>query len=191
MARHQKKGARLSATFVFEDESGYSERPTVKRTWAPRGETPIIQSAGSWKTRTAIGLIACTPKGKRARFFLKIVRGSAKVPDFISMLKHLKRHIRGKVFLVWDGLPGHRSKAVREYAADNKKRLSVFRFPAYAPELNPVEYSWHSSKTKDFANHTPKNVMALEAQIRKSAMRIRQNPDLLSGFLKKSGLFYG
>lgn len=191
MAFHQKKGLRLGATFVFEDESGYSERPTVRRTWAPKGKTPVIKSTGSWKTRTAIGLIACTPKGKHPRFFLKIIRGSARIPDFISMLKHLKRHIRGKIFLIWDGLPGHRSKAVREYAADSKKRLSVFRFPAYAPEYNPVEYSWSASKTKDFANHTPKNVMALEARIRTSVLRIRKNPDLLSGFLKKSGLFDG
>lgn len=191
MAFHQKKGIREHVTIVFEDESGYSERPTVRRTWAPKGKTPIIASSGSWKTRTAIGLIACTPNGKHPRFFLKIIRGSARVPDFISMLKNLKRHIRGRIFLIWDGLPGHRSKAVREYTAANRKRLSVFRFPAYAPEFNPVEYSWSSSKTKDFANHVPKDIAALEARIRKSALRIRKNPDLLSGFLKKSGLFDG
>ena len=190
MALHQKKGSRFGVTFVFEDESGYSERPTVRRTWAPKGCTPVIQSTGSWKTRTALGMISSTPAGRNPRFFLKIKKGAAGSKDMLGILKHIRRHIKKRIFLLWDGLPAHRSKAVKKFLRANKVWLSVFRFPAYAPELNPVEYLWSASKSKDFANFCPKTTEELEQKIRRSGQRIRRNPDFLKGFLKKSGLFY-
>lgn len=189
MAFHQKKGLRLGATFVFEDESGYSERPTVRRTWAPKGKTPVIRSTGSWKTRSAIGMIACSGLGRKPKLLLKIKKGSVVSEDIITALSHLRRHVKGGIFLLWDGLPSHRSKMAREWIEGNSSWLTAFRFPAYAPEFNPVEYLWSASKTKDFANYCPKNISELEKRIRKSRERIRKSPDLLRGFLKKSGLF--
>jgi transposase len=46
----------------------------------------------------------------------------------IDFLGHLLRHLPGKVLVGWQGLPQHRA------------RLATERLPAYAPELNPVEY---------------------------------------------------
>ena len=174
---------------MFEDESGYSEKPTVRRTWAPKGQTPVIRSTGSWKNRTAVGMIACDADGKKPRLFVRILRKSARSPDFVTTLKHLRRHVQGKVFLIWDGLGGHWSKAVKEHIHTNRSWLTAFRFPAYAPELNPVEGVWSASKSKDFANFCPRDVLDLEARIKKSRARIQRNPDLLSGCLKGSGLF--
>lgn len=189
MAFHQKKGLRRGITFVFEDESGYSERPTVRRTWAPKGKTPIIRSTGSWKTRSAIGMIAYSGLSRKPKLLLKIKKGSVVSEDILVSLSHLRRHVKGGIFLFWDGLPSHRSKMVQEWIKGNSSWLMTFRFPAYAPELNPVEYLWSASKAKDFANFCPKDTFELEKRIRKSRERIRKSPDLLRGFLKKSGLF--
>lgn len=191
VALHQKKGCKNGVTFLFEDESGYSEKPTVRRTWAPKGKTPVIRSTGSWKNRTAIGMIACDRRGRKPRLFMRILRGSAKSPDFVTTLRHLRRHVRGKVFLLWDGLGGHWSKEVRRFERANRSWLTLFRFPAYAPELNPVEGVWSASKSKDFANFCPKDVRELEERIKKSRARMQRNPDLLSGCLRGSGLFGG
>ena len=189
VALHPKKGCKNRVTFVFEDESGYSERPTVRRTWAPKGHTPIIRSTGSWKNRTAIGMLACDARGKKPRLLLRILRSSARSPDFVTTLKHLRRHVRGKVFLLWDGLGGHWSKEVRAHIRANRSWLTVFRFPAYAPELNPAEGIWSASKSKDSANFCPKDVAELEEQMKKSRARIQRHPDVMSGCLKESGLF--
>lgn len=43
LARSQKKAKRDGRLIVFIDESGLSERPTRVRTWAPRGQMPIIE----------------------------------------------------------------------------------------------------------------------------------------------------
>lgn len=189
MALHPKKGSKNRVTFVFEDEAGYSERPFVVSTWAPKGRTPLIRSAGHWHTCTAIGMIACTPSGKHPRFFLRLKRQPAKAADFVATLKHLRRHIRGRVFLFWDRLGGHKAKIVQAHINANRSWLTVFHFPAYAPELNPQEYVWSASKKKDTANYCAENAPALHARVRRSATRLRNNPDLLKGCLKRSGLF--
>jgi len=161
----------------------------VRRTWAKKGMTPVIASSGSWKTRSAIGMIACTPHGQRPRFFLGVRKRACRSGDFIRTLQSLRRHVRGKVFLIWDGLGGHWSKEVRAFAEGNRSWLTLFRFPAYAPELNPVEGVWSSSKGRDFANFCPKDIEELERRIRSSGRRIGRDPDLLRGLLKGSELF--
>ena len=179
----------MGVTFVFEDESGYQERPFVCSTWAPKGHTPVIQSAGHWVTHTAIGMIACTPSGKKPRLLLRLQKRPATAVDFVATLKHLRRHVKGKVFLLWDRLGGHRAKVVQTYLQENRSWLTVFYFPAYAPEFNPQEYVWSASKKKDTANVCAKNPTQFDRRIRASAARMRKNPDLLEGCLKRSGLF--
>ena len=67
LAEDPKKGAKNKARLAFMDESGVSERPTVRRTWAPIGETPVIASTGSWSVRSVIGAIVCSPTGRNRR----------------------------------------------------------------------------------------------------------------------------
>lgn len=174
---------------VFEDEAGFSDRPSVRRTWAPRGKTPIITSAGGWKTRTIAGATACTPTGNHPRLFLRMVRGTMRAPEAIRLIKNLRQHIRGTVILIWDGLPAHRAKMVQTYVKQQQSWLTVYRFPAYAPELNPQEYVWSAIRAKGTSNFCPSDMQELDERIRKSGRRLRRHPDILAGCLVRSGLF--
>lgn len=185
---HPKKGLRIGAKLAFWDESGFSERPFVHRTWAPRGATPIVVSTGSWSTRAAVGAITCTPTGRKPRCFLRIVRGTVKAPGVVRTLKDLRRHVRGTVILIWDRLPAHRSKMVQDFIRSQPWLLQEW-LPSYAPELNPIEYMWSSAKRKDHANTCPEDLQDLDERIRKSRRRFQRNPDVLEGCLKASGLF--
>src|SRR3989344_1724635 len=148
VAETPKKGARLNAAFCFLDESGYSERPVVRRTWGKRGETPVVRSTGSWKNISATGILVTDARMKRVRALCAFTRGSVKKEDTVTTLSHLKQHIKEPIALLWDGLAQHRSKIVREFLAKHRRRFVIVeRFPAYAPELNPQEYIWASSKT--------------------------------------------
>lgn len=190
MAGHSKKGASLKAIFCFLDESGFSERPTVRRTWGMRGQTPIIRSSGSWKNISATGIVATDPRLKKPRELCTFKRGSIRKEDTLNTLKHLARHIKGTIALLWDGLAQHRSKIVKEYLKKHKDRFVVVeRFPAYAPELNPQEYIWASSKTRDMANFCSKTFDDFEFTAKKSIKRIQRSPDIIRGALYKSGLF--
>lgn len=174
----------------FYDESGVSEKPTVRRTWAPRGKTPVIASTGSWKNLSLMAAILCTPAGRKPRLFLKSIPGTVHAKDVLAYLRDLKRHRAGrKILLFWDGLAAHRARTVRRYLKENKSWLRVVRLPAYAPELNPPEYLWAAMKTKYLANLRPEGLAILGKAVRNSYRRIRREPDLLSGFLRASGLF--
>ena len=190
VASTSKKGARLKATFCFWDESGFSERPPVRSTWGKRGQTPLIRSTGSWKNISATGIITTDANMKRVRALCMFTRGAVHKEDTVRTLAHLLRHVRGKIALVWDGLAQHRSALVKEFLAARQKRfVMIERFPAYAPELNPQEYVWASSKTKDMANFCPEEPGDLEYQAKKSIKRIQRSPSVLRGALYKSRLF--
>ena len=112
-----------------------------------------------------------------------------KTPDVIRTIKELRAHVRGKLVLVWDGLAAHTSKNTRAFLTSQKHWLTVYRFPAYAPELNPVEYLWSCGKNKDLANLYVETVENLDPHIRSYKRRVQRNPKLMKGFLKASSLF--
>lgn len=158
-------------------------------TWAPKGRTPIIKSTASWKNLGLTGIIICTPCGLKADLYLKICSGSIKAKNIIRFLKELKKQLKGrKILLFWDGLPAHRAKIVQKYLELQKNWLRIERFPAYAPEGNPIEYLWSAMKRKDLANCPPQGLADLKRKIRASKRRL-SNSKLLRGFLKASKLY--
>lgn len=190
MAADPKKGRRLNARLYFEDESGFSERPTVRRTWAPRGTTPILAATASWHTRTVVGGISCTPDGRRPRFSFQVLPHALRAPDARRFIAALKRHARGrKVILLWDNLRAHKARVVRDAVRANAAWLTVAHFPPYAPELNPAEYVWSSAKRTAFGNWTSDRPDALDRHIRRTGRRVGRRTSLLLGCLRASGLF--
>ena len=91
--------------------------------------------------------------------------------------------------VIWDGLPGHRSRLVKDFVATQKGRLELERLPAYAPELNPVEYLWGHLKHHELPNFCPKNLGELSIHAIPSLRRLRRRPTLVAAFRKQSGLF--
>lgn len=190
LAEDSKKGAKTNARIGFSDESAFSDRPMVRKTWAPRGKTPILKVPGGWITRSVISLITCSPKGTRPRRYFEMLRGSVNTSIFIGFLKNVKCHMGGrKLVLIIDNLRVHKARIVNEYIKTQKHWLTVEYLPPYAPELNPTEYVWSSRKRKDFGNATINGPQELDRRIKESGERARQSPELLRGFLKASTLF--
>ena len=143
----------------------------------------------NWKRLALIGALATTPQGRRTRLFLSIHSGTVNSERVTAFLRGLRRCIPGRVLLLWDGLPSHRSTHTAQFLADNRHWLHVERLRAYAPELNPVEYLWGHLTATDLANFTADDLDILARQIRKGTRRVRRHPDLPHAFLKHSGLF--
>lgn len=190
MASHPKKGVKIKARIGFCDESAFSDKPMVRKTWAPKGHTPILKVPGGWITRSVISLITCSPQGSRPRLYFETLKGSVNADIFIRFLKSMKRHLRGRqCILIIDNLRAHKARAVYEYLGREKRWLRVEYLPPYAPELNPVEYVWSSRKRKDFGNAVIADSRMLDRRIKASGERAKRDPTLLSGFLKASTLF--
>lgn len=190
MASHPKKGIKIRANIGFLDESGISDKPTVRRSWAPKGKTPIISSPGRWHSRSVTGTIIATPRGRKPKLYLRMIRGTVATPEFITFIKHLRRHVSGKLILLMDRLAVHRSKKSSVFLKTQRRWLRIEWFPAYAPELNPIEYFWSAAKRKDFANFCPETMTELDGRLRASLRRVRRRSQILKGFLKASSLFY-
>lgn len=190
LASDPKKGLKINARIGFSDESAFSDKPTVRKTWSPKGKTPILKVPGGWITRSVISLITCSPGGVRPRLYFEMLKRAVNADIFIGFLKDVKRHMGGrKLILIIDNLPVHKAKTVKEYLKQEQRRLTVEYLPPYAPELNPVEYIWSSRKRKEFGNAIIANSRTLERRIRESGEKARSDPQLLKGFLKASTLF--
>jgi transposase len=188
----KKNARRRHAWLVFEDESGLSQQPVVRRTWAPRGETPILtHTGGHWKRLSIAGALAFRWDGRRSRFYFQTRPGTYKDVSLIGFLRQLKRHFRGRrIILIWDGLPGHKSARMRAYLARQRGWLTVEPLPGYAPELNPVEQVWGNLKGRELANVCARDLQALHAPLRAGCRRLRQHSTLPFSFLRHAGLAF-
>ncbi|MGW0316572.1 transposase [Streptomyces flavidovirens] len=178
------------AWIVFLDESGVSLLPQVRRTYAPRGRTPLLRHRLNWKRASmaaALGYHAADPgRGPRLCFHLK--PGSYDTTALIEVLEQLKVFYRGEwVVLVWDGLSAHWSRAMRSWVAE-QDWLTLERLPAYAPELNPVELLWSSLKKRELANLAGDHLADVADATEQGIHRINQNRQLPWSFLTHTGL---
>lgn len=190
MAAGKKNASRRHAWIVFEDESGVSQHPVVRRTWAPRGQTPLLRHTGSnWQRLSIAAALAFRWDGRRTRLYFQTQPSTYTDTTLISFVRALKRHFRGqRVILIWDGLRAHKSRRMTTYLAAQRQWLHVDRLPAYAPDLNPVELLWGNLKARELANLCPADIMALRRPIRSGCGRVRRQPALAFAFLQHAGM---
>ena len=76
LAATEKSAKRQNALIVFEDESGVSLLPSVRATWAPRGQTPVLRHPFNWKRLSLAGALAYEPDGSDAHLFFELRPGA-------------------------------------------------------------------------------------------------------------------
>jgi transposase len=169
----------LRATLVVEDESGFSLVSPLKRTWAPRGQTPCVRTSLDHHERlNLLGAVLVTPKGRRLKLMIRSHRRTLRGEEVIAFLTALLRRICGPIVLVWDNHPIHQRKLVQAFLAQ-QTRLHIYALPTGAPELNPMEWVWQQvdEHTAGTAPHNRfelrTNVMAGVSRVRRSQQRVR------------------
>jgi len=191
VAQAKKNARRRRAWIIFQDESGVSQRPPVRRTWAPRGQTPVLIHAFNWKKLSISVALAFRWNGRRTRLFFQTRPDSYNTESLIAFLRDLKREFRRRrVILIWDGLPAHRSREMTAFLRTQRSWLSVEGLPGYAPELNPAEQLWGNVKGRELANQCAENLTDVAAALRKGMARVRRRPSLAFSFLKHAGLSF-
>jgi transposase len=174
----------------FLDESGFTQRPPIRATWAPKGHPPVVvEPFNHWKHFSAIGAVLTTATGRGSRWSLASHPGPIRSAHVVRFLTALRRHVRRPVILVWDRLPAHRSRVVQEVLVRSRSWLTVEWLPAYAPDLNPVEQLWAHLDATALANTPADNLLRLRRSVRNGVDRLRRRPSVCRGFLKHTGLF--
>lgn len=154
------------------------------RTFAPRGQTPVLRE--QWTNDHLSAISGVTPAGKLSMMVQDKAYTST---DVVRFLRHVHRHIRGKVLVLWDGAPIHRSRVIKDFLASGAARwLQVERLPAYAPELNPDEGVWHHLKGVELKNLACHHLLHLRTELLKAKERLRHKPHLLRACGVRTGL---
>jgi transposase len=174
LAGAKKNAKARGQTIVFIDETGISERPHRVRTWAPRGNTPVLQLHFNWHQLSAMAGLTFW------NFYFKFVAGAIRGPHVVQFLKQLQRQLKRKLLVIWDGLPAHRSRLVRDYVDSTHGAIQLEWLPGYAPELNPVEFLWAHWKQHELANFCPKNFAELSHFARNRLKRSQHRPKIIA-----------
>lgn len=182
LAGTKKNAIKRGQTIVFVDESGLSERPTRVRTWAPRGQTPVLQYSFSWHQLSAIAGVTFW------QFYFRLFPGSIKGPQIVEFLAALTRQIPGPLLIVWDGLRAHKSKVVRDYLERDAVDIQLEFLPAYAPELNPVEYLWGYLKNHEIGNLCARTLTQVSDFARRRLRSMQRRPKLVAAFWTQAEL---
>ncbi len=120
----KKSAKKVGATIYFQDESGIRSDFHSGRTWAVKGQTPVIEATGA---RFGLNMVGAISTRGQLRFM--VVKGSVNSEKICDFLEKLMHNAEKPVYLIWDGHPTHRSKKVKEYIASFDGKLKVFILP--------------------------------------------------------------
>ena len=162
-------------------------QPVVRRTWAPKGQTPIQYSWDRHDRLSAITALTLAPHRRRIGLYFQLQRENIRFDDLIAFLHLVHRHLRRKFILVLDRYSVHR-KAVRLLQEAGVDWFEVEWLPSYAPDLNPVEMVWNHTKYADLANFIPDDIDHLEQAVTISIADIRRVSQLKQAFFAHAGL---
>jgi len=174
------------------DETGFLMAPLLRRTWALRGQPPLLAvRARTHEKVSAIGALVVSPRRRRITLYLALHPGkNIRGPYVLEFLRHLRRHLRGPLMLLWDSGNPHRHREVRRYLATHR-HWHVVWLPPYAPELQPQEQVWNHFKYGRLANFAPDDLPEICRAVWREARRVAHRPALLKSLFHHSTLpFY-
>lgn len=154
----------------------------MTRTWAPRGQTPIIQQSFTWKQMSAIAGLSWW------RFYFRFFPGAIRSEQVIEFLGALMKQIGKPLLVIWDGVGMHKSRKVRNWLEAQVGRMTVAFLPPYAPELNPVEAIWAYLKKHEIANLCPTHLAEVSAYARGRLKSMQRRPRLIRAFWQQAEL---
>lgn len=150
----------------------------------------MVTVTGGHNTRVSLAALIAVKPGHRPRLIYRVhharrSRGDQRKgfteTDYARLLDAAHQQLGGPLVVVWDNLNTHVSRAMTELIAA-RDWLTIYRLPAYASELNPVESVWSVLK-RSLANLAKRDIAQLTALVKIRLRRMQYRPGLLEGFL--------
>lgn len=180
-----KQAREMGGDIYFWDESGFRADAVHGKTWAVRGQTPVVNRPGQRQSISAASAV-----NARGAFWFATYQGGLTGELFVELLKRLMHRRKKPLHLVVDGLPAHKKALVKEYVAKTKGRLTLHFLPGYAPELNPDELVWSHAKRTGVSRHPLQKGEKLVQRVTAQLAEIGNNPKLVRSFFKHPSVAY-
>lgn len=158
-----------------------------RRTWAPRGKTPVQRAWDRYDRLSVIGAITLSPTRQCIGTPFQIHNDNIRTGEVVDFIRHLRKQLQRPMIICLDRWQVHRSAAKR-IAASRLKSIEFEWLPAYAPELNPVEPRWSHTKHGELANFVPNDTSHLKRNVRSSLRKQHTDHQLKLSFFKSAKL---
>lgn len=165
--------------------------PLLRRTWAPRGQTPQLKQRGKQREKVSIAAALWWAPWRRPRlglYYETLVNAYFNNLRMAEFLERLMRELPQRILVVWDGGGMHKGDPIREAVARFAPRLHLERLPPYAPMLNPVEAVWSWLKHSRLANYAPPDVGTSDKRIQEELHAISHDQEFLQSMWQASEL---
>jgi transposase len=184
------EAASRNAHLAFVDETGFMLNPLVRRTFAPRGKTPVIRVADPHARISAIGAITVDPRRERVVLVHHMLGDNANFrgPGIAYFVRKLHKEIGGgPLTILWDRITIHSCEEVERYLR-GAAGVVAEAFPPYAPKLNPADGIWGYVKYGRLSNYTPPDLDLLRTTVTTELDRLGQDEELLRSFVRHAKL---
>lgn len=180
-----RKAKQDKAEIYFWDESGFRADAVHGKTWGAKGQTPVVKVPGQRQSISAASAV-----NSKGGFWFATYTGGLNGDLFVDLLRRMMKGRRRPIHLVVDGLPAHKTKAVRDYITGLKGKLTLHFLPGYAPDLNPDELVWSYTKRTGVARSPLRAGEKLADRVHAQLAEIAAQPALVRSFFGHPSVAY-
>jgi transposase len=173
------------AVIYWGDEMGLRSDHVTGTSYSLLGQTPLVRATGQ---RFGCNMIsAITNRGHLA---FMVFHGKFDGRLFVQFMQRLLKQAAGKVYLIVDGHPVHRSILAKEFVEANAQQLRLIRMPGYCPELNPDELLNQDVKTNALGKSRPSNREEMMTGVRSHLYRRQRQPQIIRNLFQEKHVRY-
>jgi transposase len=166
-----KRARAARAMIYWGDETGISNQDPIGRSYAPKGQTPVVRRSAKRVTQSMISAVS-----NRGLMRFMLYEGALNADGFIAFLRRLIKDAGRKVVLIVDNLKAHKANKVRAWVESHEHEIELRYLPAYAPDHNPSEYLNNDLKQQLRQQPQPGSKEQLIGRTRSALRTIQRSP---------------
>lgn len=181
----ERRAKREGAAIFWGDEGKVTNEVHAGRSFARRGETPVVRESGK---RIKLNHISAVTNRGEMRFMT--YTSTMTQAKYILFLARLVESSEKKVFFIADNLRVHHGKKVKAWAESNKEQIELFFIPSYAPETNPDEYLNRDLKKNVHGKRAPRTFQELKENVITFMRKLQKTPERVRKYFNGRDVAY-
>jgi transposase len=180
-----KRAKAMRAVIYWGDETGISNQDQIGRSYAPKGQTPVITRSTKRITRSMISAVS-----NRGLMRFMLYEGALNADRFIAFLRRLIKDAGQKVILIVDNLKVHKAHKVQAWVTSHAHEIEIFYLPSYAPDHNPSEYLNNDLKQQLRQQPQSGSEQELVSRTRSVLRAIQRSPQRIRAYFRPEPVRY-